>query len=120
MKMSSPQTGHASSGSGRLVVILGAAESGVGAAVLARKQGFDVFVSDAGSIAGKYKEQLNKYGIAFEEGKHTEEKILNAAQVIKSPGIPDKVSIVQKALQKNIPVISEIEFAGRYTNARGF
>ncbi len=100
------------------IVILGAAESGIGAAVLAQKKGFDVFVSDGGKIAHQYKEQLLKYSIAFEEGKHTEEKITNADEVIKSPGIPDKVAIVKKINSKNIPVISEIEFAGRYTKAK--
>lgn len=103
---------------GKLIVILGAAESGVGAAVLALKKGFDVFVSDGGRIAEKYKSLLVKHNISFEEGNHTEEKILSAAEVIKSPGIPDKAPIVQKVLQKKIPVISEIEFAGRYTKAK--
>ena len=99
------------------IVILGAAESGAGAAVLASKKGFDVFVSDGGKIADKYKTILTGHGIDFEEGQHTQEKILNAAEVIKSPGIPDKAGIVQQVLAKKIPVISEIEFAGRYTNA---
>jgi UDP-N-acetylmuramoylalanine--D-glutamate ligase len=118
MTASSAGPGYASNGAGRRVVILGAAESGAGAAVLAQKQGFDVFVSDGGRIAEKYKNLLVKHNISFEEGSHTEEKILGATEVIKSPGIPDKASIVQKVLQKNIPVISEIEFAGRYTKAR--
>jgi UDP-N-acetylmuramoylalanine--D-glutamate ligase len=100
------------------VVVLGAGESGVGAAFLAKKQGFDVFVSDFGAIADKYKQQLIEWNIRFEEKKHTEEEILKAAEVIKSPGIPDKVAIVKKIKEKNIPVISEIEFAGRYTNAK--
>jgi UDP-N-acetylmuramoylalanine--D-glutamate ligase len=99
------------------IVILGAAESGAGAAVLAQKKGFDVFVSDAGKIADKYKEVLTGHGIEFEEGRHSAEKILNASEVIKSPGIPDKAAMVQQVLAKKIPVISEIEFAGRYTNA---
>src|SRR6187401_1910386 len=107
MKVQSAQYGFTPFPSGRSgdgpIVILGAAESGAGAAVLARKQGLDVFVSDGGPIAEKYKTQLNKYGIAFEEGNHTEEKILSAAEVIKSPGIPDKAAIVQKVRQKNIP-----------------
>jgi len=102
--------------SGR-IVILGAAESGAGAAVLAQRKGFDVFVSDAGKIAEKYKDVLRKHGIAFEEGGHSEEKILNATEVIKSPGIPDKADVVKKITGKKIPVISEIEFAGRYTKA---
>ncbi len=100
------------------IVILGAAESGTGAAVLAMKKGFDVFVSDKGTIADKYKDVLKKYAIPFEEGKHSEEKILAASEVIKSPGIPDKAELVQKIKSKNIPVISEIEFAGRYTKAK--
>src|SRR6266581_2609555 len=97
-----------------LLVILGAGESGVGAAYLAQKQGYDVFVSDFGAIADNYKGQLQDWNIRFEENKHTEEKILVAAEVIKSPGIPDKAPIVKKIKEKNIPVISEIEFAGRY------
>jgi UDP-N-acetylmuramoylalanine--D-glutamate ligase len=101
-----------------LVAVLGAAESGVGAAVLAARKGLDVFVSDGGKIADPYKSILTKHKIAFEEGKHSEEKILEAMEVIKSPGIPDKADIVKKVREKNIPVISEIEFAGRYTNAK--
>ncbi|MCX6290427.1 MAG: UDP-N-acetylmuramoyl-L-alanine--D-glutamate ligase [Bacteroidetes bacterium] len=100
------------------IVILGAAESGVGAAVLASKKGFDVFVSDKGMIADPYKELLKKHSIRFEEGKHSEEKILDADEVIKSPGIPDQAEMVQKIIAKKIPVISEIEFAGRYTKAK--
>ena len=102
----------------RRIVVLGAGESGAGAAVLAKKQGFDVFVSDLSTIKDKYKEMLEKYRIPYEEGQHTEEKILNANEVIKSPGISDKAPMVKKLLAKNIPVISEIEFAGRYTNAK--
>ena len=90
------------------IVILGGAESGVGSAVLATKQGFDVFLSDMGTIKPKYKETLNKHGIAWEEGMHSFEQILNANEVIKSPGIPDKVPIVQELKAKGIPVISEI------------
>ncbi|MDR0232269.1 MAG: UDP-N-acetylmuramoyl-L-alanine--D-glutamate ligase [Dysgonamonadaceae bacterium] len=100
------------------IVILGAGESGAGAAVLAKKQGFDVFVSDMSSIKDKYKELLNKHHIEWEEGKHSEELILNAGEVIKSPGIPDKAPIIQKLKALNTPIISEIEFAGRYTNAK--
>lgn len=100
------------------IVILGAAESGVGASVLALKKGFDVFVSDGGKIAENYKNLLNQYKIPFEEGKHSPEKVLNAREVIKSPGIPDKAEVVMRIRGKKIPVISEIEFAGRYTNAK--
>lgn len=100
------------------IVILGSGESGVGSAVLAKQKGFDVFVSDKSLIKEKYKEQLVAENILFEEGVHSEEKILNATEVIKSPGIPDKAELVQKLRAKNIPVISEIEFAGRYTNAK--
>ncbi|MDP4204700.1 MAG: UDP-N-acetylmuramoyl-L-alanine--D-glutamate ligase [Bacteroidota bacterium] len=100
------------------VVILGAGESGVGSAVLAQKKGFDVFVSDFGAIKENYREALNHYMIPFEEGKHTEELILNADLIIKSPGIAEKVPIIKKLHEKNIPVISEIEFAGRYNKAK--
>jgi len=99
-------------------VILGAAESGVGAAILARKQGYDVFVSDLGLIKDKYKSELIECHFDFEEGHHTEEKILNADVVIKSPGIPDKAPMIVKLKEKGIQVISEIEFAGRYTSAK--
>lgn len=100
------------------IVILGSGESGVGSAILAQAKGFDVFVSDKGLIHDKYKTQLTENNITFEEGQHTEDLILNATEIIKSPGIPDKVEIIKKAKEKNIPVISEIEFAGRYTNAK--
>ncbi|MFV0376189.1 MAG: UDP-N-acetylmuramoyl-L-alanine--D-glutamate ligase [Mangrovibacterium sp.] len=100
------------------IVILGAGESGVGSAILAQKQGFNVWVSDFGAIKPNYKEVLAQYGIPFEEGKHTEGEILKAAEVIKSPGIPEKSPIVKKLHAANIPVVSEIEFAGRYTNAK--
>jgi UDP-N-acetylmuramoylalanine--D-glutamate ligase len=100
------------------VVILGAAESGVGAAILARKQGFDVFVSDKGTIKEKYKNELIAREFDFEEGNHTEEKILNADLIIKSPGIPEKAPIIKHLREKGTPIISEIEFAGRYTNAK--
>lgn len=100
------------------IAILGAAESGVGAAVLALKKGYDVFVSDMGKIKERYKEMLDKYGIEWEEGKHTAEKILNAEEIIKSPGIPDNAPIVAQAIQQGIHIINEIEFAGRYTNAK--
>jgi UDP-N-acetylmuramoylalanine--D-glutamate ligase len=100
------------------LVILGSGESGTGAAVLGQKQGYDVFVSDKGLIKEKYKVVLSKYGIAWEEGSHTEEKILNADEVIKSPGIPDKAELIQKLKKQGITPISEIEFAGRYTKAK--
>jgi UDP-N-acetylmuramoylalanine--D-glutamate ligase len=100
------------------IVILGSGESGVGAAVLAQAKGFNVFVSDKGTIKNKYKKQLSENNIPFEELQHTEDKILNATEVIKSPGIPDKADLVKKLRSLNIPVISEIEFAGRYTNAK--
>ena len=99
-------------------VILGAAESGVGAAILARKQGYDVFVSDLGMIREKYKTELIQREFDFEEGGHSKEKIMNADVVIKSPGIPDKAPIIVQLKGKGIPVISEIEFAGRYTSAK--
>jgi UDP-N-acetylmuramoylalanine--D-glutamate ligase len=100
------------------IAILGAGESGVGAAFLAQKQGYDVFVSDFGAIAPHYKVQLQGWGIRFEENQHTEAEILAAVEVIKSPGIPDKAPIIKKLKEKGTPVISEIEFAGRYTNAK--
>ena len=100
------------------IVVLGAGESGAGAAVLAKKEGFDVFVSDMSKIADKYKKQLDDHQIAWEEGQHTEEKILNADEIIKSPGIPDTVPMVAKAIAKGIGIISEIEFAGRYTTSK--
>jgi len=101
----------------KYIAILGAGESGVGSAVLAKAKGFEVFVSDFGKIAEKYKSELNAHQIPWEEGTHTAEKILKACEVIKSPGIPDKASIVQQLNEATIPVISEIEFAGRYTKA---
>ncbi len=101
-----------------LLVILGGGESGVGAAMLAKKYGFDVFLSDFGIIKDHYKETLSELNISFEEGKHTESEILKAHEVIKSPGIADNVPIINKIKSKNIPIISEIEFAGRYTNAK--
>ncbi|MCH5174972.1 MAG: UDP-N-acetylmuramoyl-L-alanine--D-glutamate ligase [Prevotellaceae bacterium] len=100
------------------IVVLGAAESGVGAAVLAKKEDFDVFVSDMSNIKDKYKKLLNEKEIVWEEGQHTETLILNADEVIKSPGIPDTAPMIVKLKEKNIPIISEIEFAGRYTDAR--
>ena len=100
------------------IVILGAAESGVGAAALAKKEGFDVFVTDMGKIKPHYKEMLDERGIRWEEGHHTEELVLNADEIIKSPGIPDSAPMVQKVKAAGIPIISEIEFAGRYTHSK--
>ena len=100
------------------IVILGAGESGVGAALLARAKGYDVFVSDQSPISLKSKEILTANEISFEEGKHSEDLILNADLIVKSPGIPDKAVIIQKIHQKNIPVIAELEFASRYTKAK--
>ncbi|MBC6112208.1 UDP-N-acetylmuramoyl-L-alanine--D-glutamate ligase [Pedobacter fastidiosus] len=104
-------------GPGR-VVILGAGESGVGAAMLAQQKGFDVFVSDFGVITDKYKSILEKLAIPFESEKHTEDNILNATEIIKSPGIPSTAPIIKKLIDKGITVISEIEFAKRYTKAK--
>ncbi len=100
------------------IVILGAAESGVGAAALAKKEGFDVFVTDMGKIKPHYKEMLDARDIHWEEGHHTEELILNADEIIKSPGIPETAPMVQKVKAAGIPIISEIEFAGRYTHSK--
>ncbi len=100
------------------IVILGAGESGAGAAVLAKKQGFDVLVSDMSTIAPRYKQMLDERGINWEEGGHTESLILNANEIIKSPGIPDTAPMVVKAKAAGIPIISEIEFAGRYTTSK--
>lgn len=100
------------------IVILGAGESGAGAAVLAKKEGFDVFVSDTSSIKDKYKKLLDDHQIEWEEGHHTEEKILNADEVIKSPGIPKEALMVQKLMAQHTHIISEIEFAGQYTHAK--
>jgi UDP-N-acetylmuramoylalanine--D-glutamate ligase len=102
----------------RRIVILGAGESGVGAAVLARKKGFDVFVSAVSDPEPKYREMLDNYEIPWEAGGHTPERILDADEVIKSPGIRDDAPIVRSIKEKNIPVWSEIEFAGRYTDAK--
>ena len=100
------------------IVVLGGAESGVGAAVLAKVKGFDVFLSDNGTIKEEYKNTLKEWKIDFEEGGHSEDKILSAGEIIKSPGIPSCVPIVRKAEDKGIHIISEIEFAGRYDSAR--
>ncbi|NEU08654.1 UDP-N-acetylmuramoyl-L-alanine--D-glutamate ligase [Flavihumibacter sp. R14] len=100
------------------IVILGAGESGTGAAILAQQKGFDVFVSDFGAIADHYKSELELLGILYEENQHTLEKILHADEVIKSPGIPDKAPVIKALLEKGIKMISEIEFAARYTSAK--
>lgn len=100
------------------LVVLGGGESGVGAAILGKVKGMDVFLSDMGVITPEYKKMLNDAGIEWEEGMHSEAKILAADEVVKSPGIPPAAPIVQRIISKNIPVISEIEFAGRYTNAK--
>ena len=100
------------------IVILGAGESGAGAAVLAKKEGFEVFVSDMSKIKDNYKKLMDDHNIEWEEGHHTEEKILDADEVIKSPGIPKEAPMVQKLMAKGTPIISEIEFAGRYTDAK--
>ena len=100
------------------IIILGGGESGAGAAVLAAERGLSVFLSDGGAIKPKYKEWLKRHNVEFEEGGHTYDKILEADEIIKSPGIPDKAELIKKLRGKNIPVISEIEFAARYTDAK--
>lgn len=100
------------------LVVLGAGESGVGTAILGLKKGFEVFVSDKGKIQKEYKEVLEHFEIEWEEGQHTEERLLNADVVMKSPGIPDKVPLVQKMVEKGIAVVSEIEFAANHTDAK--
>ena len=100
------------------IVVLGGGESGVGAAILAKVKGFDVFLSDNGEIAGHYVDDLRKWDIPFEQGGHTEELILNADEVIKSPGIPSTVPMVRKLEAQGTPILSEIEFAGRYDSAK--
>lgn len=100
------------------LVILGAGESGTGTAILGKSRGWDVFVSDKGAIKDCYKAELTSNGIDWEERGHTEDIILSATEIVKSPGIPDTVPLLKEAVKKGIPVISEIEFAGRYTNAK--
>jgi UDP-N-acetylmuramoylalanine--D-glutamate ligase len=100
------------------IVILGAGESGTGAAILARQKGYDVFVSDAGKIKPFYRDLLDEYHVLYESGGHTERLILNATEVIKSPGIPESAPIIKLLRKKEVRIISEIEFAGRYTNAK--
>ncbi len=103
---------------GKKMVILGAGESGTGAAVLAKAKGYDVFVSDLSVIKPVYKEMMDARGIAWEEGQHTESIVLAADEIVKSPGIPDKAAIIKKLKEKGTSIISEIEFAGRYTNSK--
>jgi len=100
------------------IAILGAGESGVGTAILAKKQGFEVFVSDYGKIKEKYKKALEQIEVEWEEGGHTEARLFDASIVMKSPGIPDSAPLVQQLISKEIPVISEIEFASKYTDAK--
>ena len=100
------------------IVILGAGESGSGAAILAKEKGFDVFVSDCGTISDPYRALLDQNGVAWEDGKHTESLILNADEVVKSPGIPLTAPLIQKLQVQGTPIISEIEFAARYTHAK--
>ena len=100
------------------IVILGAGESGTGAAILAKEKGFEVFVSDMGEIKAPYRAMLDQNGIAWEDGQHTEARILVADEVIKSPGIPLTAPLIQKLQAQHTPIISEIEFAARYTDAK--
>jgi UDP-N-acetylmuramoylalanine--D-glutamate ligase len=100
------------------IVVLGGGESGVGSAILAKVKGFDVFLSDGGKLKESAKDMLNKWEIEWEEGNHSMEKILNANEVIKSPGIPEDVPLILSIKEKGIRIISEIEFAGRYCNAK--
>ena len=100
------------------LVVLGAGESGVGAAILAKEKGYDVFVSDMGEIKPNYVALLEQYGIPYESGKHSAELILNANEVVKSPGIPDTAPMVKALIEQGTPIISEIEFAARYTDAK--
>ena len=103
---------------GKNIIVLGAGESGAGSAVLARRMGFDVFVTDKGIISEQYRKVLLHDEIEFEEGKHTENRLLDADEVIKSPGIPDDLPLITKIRDRGIPVISEIEFASRFTKAK--
>ena len=103
---------------GKRLVILGGGESGIGAAVLGKVKGMDVFLSDSGKIAPRYLEALERYKIPYEQGQHTAELILNADEVVKSPGVPPTAPMVQEIVKRGIPVISEIEFAGRYSDAK--
>lgn len=109
---------HSDNQARRRIVVLGGGESGTGAAILANDKGMDVWLSDFGKIAPKYKDMLDSEGIAWEEGGHSMDRILAADEVVKSPGIPDSAPVMKAILGKGIPVISEIEFAGRYTDAK--
>lgn len=100
------------------IIILGGGESGVGSAILAQAKGFDVFLSDSGALQDKYKAELEQYGIPYEEKGHTEDIVLAATEIIKSPGIPNYAPLVQEAKNKGIPILSEMEFAKRYTSAK--
>ena len=100
------------------LVVLGGGESGAGAAVLAKVKGMEVWLSDAGNISQTYKDLLNQYKVDWEEGGHTPEKILNADEIVKSPGIPDNAPMVAQAIERGIPIVSETEFASRYTDAK--
>ncbi|MFN5705479.1 MAG: UDP-N-acetylmuramoyl-L-alanine--D-glutamate ligase [bacterium] len=100
------------------ITVLGGGESGTGAAILAKRKGFEVFLSDSGMLKDIYQKMLNDEGIEWEHGQHSEERILSATEVIKSPGIPEKAPLIKKLRSQNTPVISEIEFAARYTNAK--
>ena len=102
------------------IVILGAGESGTGSGILAKKQGFDVFVSDNGKIKPRYREMLEANNIPWEENRHSERIILGADEIIKSPGIPESTVIIQMIRKKGIKIISEIEFAARYTSAKKY
>jgi len=104
--------------SNKKIVILGGGETGVGSAILAQAKGFEVFLSDNGALKDKYKEELSRYNIPYEENGHTENRILEASEIIKSPGIPNYIPLIQEAVKRGIPVISEFEFAGRYTSAK--
>ncbi|WP_369679108.1 Mur ligase family protein [Siphonobacter sp. BAB-5385] len=100
------------------IVVLGGGESGVGAALLAQAKGYDVFLSDKSELGEAYRNQLLEHGIPFEEKQHTETRIFEADEVIKSPGIPDHIPLIKSLREKQIPVIGEIEFAARFTKAR--
>ena len=100
------------------LVILGAGESGAGTAILAQKQGYEVFVSDMGQIKDKYKKVLDDHNIRWEEGQHTEAEILSATEVVKSPGIPDTAPMVKKLIEQGTPILSELEFAKRYSKGK--
>ncbi len=102
----------------KYIVVLGGGESGVGAAILAKQKGYKVFLSDLSAIKPNYLQLLNEHDIPFEEKQHSEEKLLSADEVIKSPGIPDEAPLIQKFKKRGTPIVSEIEFAGRFSNAK--